>query len=299
MRKIFIEELLKYAHEDSRIILVTGDLGYGVVDQFAKELPNQFVNFGINEQSMMSAAAGMAKKGLKPFVYSIGNFPTFRCLEQVRNDVCYMNLDVTIVAVGAGLAYGTAGYSHHLIEDISALSGLPNLQIYSPADDLETKLVLQLIKEYSGPKYIRLGKGGEGDLTNLFDQSSSGYSQLNGSQECLILSTGNILSEAIELRKLMSTHNPTISSIFSLQRLKGLLSAHHFPRIITVEEHILRGGFGSLVKEILQESNSHIKSFGIHKIESSLSGSQSYLRDSYEISSRAIFRSIVNSKFLE
>ena len=143
MRKVFLEELLKYARQDPRVILITGDLGYGVVDQFAEELPKQFINFGINEQSMMSAAAGMAKVGFKPFVYSIGNFPTFRCLEQVRNDVCYMNLDVTIVAVGAGLAYGTAGYSHHLVEDISALSALPNLRIYSPADGLETKVVLE------------------------------------------------------------------------------------------------------------------------------------------------------------
>ncbi len=141
MRNSFIDVLLQKAKQDERIILLTGDLGYGVVDQFARELPRQFINFGINEQTMMSAAGGLASKGFKPFVYSIGNFPTFRCLEQIRNDVCYMNLDVTIVALGAGFAYGTAGYSHHLIEDISAISPLPHIQIFSPADTFEAKIV--------------------------------------------------------------------------------------------------------------------------------------------------------------
>ncbi len=293
MRQIFIQQLLERAHHDPRVILITGDLGYGVVDQFAKELPKQFLNFGINEQSMMSAAAGMAKVGFKPFVYSIGNFPTFRCLEQVRNDVCYMNLDVTIVAVGAGLAYGAAGYSHHLVEDISALSSLPNLQIYSPADGLETKLTLKLSNEFSGPKYIRLGKGGEGELTNHFDQRNFGYSRLDGSQDCLIISTGNILSEVLKFRDQMPDTKPTIVSLYALQQARDFLLSTYYPQVITVEEHVLRGGFGSIVRETLQDSDSHIKSFGIRKIDSSLSGSQEFLRDAYGISSDAILKDII------
>ena len=299
MRKVFLEELLKYARQDPRVILITGDLGYGVVDQFAEELPKQFINFGINEQSMMSAAAGMAKVGFKPFVYSIGNFPTFRCLEQVRNDVCYMNLDVTIVAVGAGLAYGTAGYSHHLVEDISALSALPNLRIYSPADGLETKVVLEISKEYTGPKYIRLGKGGEGELTNKFDRSLSGYSELAGSRDCVFISTGNILSEVLKLRGLISGVKPTIVSVFSLQQSRDFLSSIFYPRVVTFEEHVLRGGFGSFVRETLQTSNTSIKSFGIRKIDSSFNGSQTFLRNAYEISAETMLSSIINSKFLE
>jgi transketolase len=114
VRNTFVDELLRQAKTDESILLLSGDLGYGVVDKFQRELPEQFINFGVNEQSMMGAAAGLAASGYKPFVYSIGNFPTFRCLEQVRNDVAYMNLNVTIVALGAGFAYGTAGYSHHL-----------------------------------------------------------------------------------------------------------------------------------------------------------------------------------------
>jgi transketolase len=197
------------------------------------------------------------------------------------------------VAIGAGLAYGTAGYSHHLIEDISALSSLPNLQIYSPADALETKLTLKLSNEFSGPKYIRLGKGGEGELTSQFNQSNIGYSILEGSQNRVIVSTGNILSEVLKLREQMPGVKPTIVSLYALHQAKDFLLSTHYPQIVTVEEHILRGGFGSLVRETLQDSDSHIKSFGILKIDSSLSGSQDFLRDSYGISSEAMLKDLI------
>jgi transketolase len=292
MRNTFIAELLKIAREDERILLITGDLGYGVIDEFARELPNQLINFGINEQSMMGAAAGMARQGYKPFVYSIGNFPTFRCLEQIRNDVCYMNLDVTIVAVGAGFAYGTAGYSHHLIEDISALSVLPNLKIYSPADVLETQLAIAIINNRKGPNYIRLGKGGEGKLTEDSDQSTDGLSIIHGSEEIAIVSTGNILTEGIRIRSLMTDLNPTVISCYTLDRLHDFLKSKSFSKIVTLEEHLLRGGFGSLVREELQDSNVKIQSFGIQKIISTITGDQRYLREIYGISAEGVLGEI-------
>ena len=292
MRNVFISELLKLAREDERILLITGDLGYGVVDEFARELPKQFLNFGINEQSMMGAAAGMAQQGLKPFVYSIGNFPTFRCLEQIRNDVCYMNLDVTIVAVGAGFAYGTAGYSHHLIEDISALSALPNLRIYSPADVLETRLVTSLIAKRKGPQYLRLGKGGEGKLTGEFDQSIEGISILPRSKKLAVISTGNVLKEGLRISSLKPDLNPTVISCYSLDDLAVFFASNSYPRIITLEEHLLRGGFGSYVRDISQESNTKIQSFGIRKVDSSFVGDQNYLRDAYGLSAERVLAEI-------
>ncbi len=145
MRDTFIHALIDIAEKDSRVVLLTGDLGFGVVEKFAEKYPDRFWNCGVAEQSMMSIAAGLAKSGLRPFVYSIANFPTFRCLEQIRNDVCYHNLPVTIVSVGGGLGYGTLGYTHHGIEDISVMRPLPNISIYSPADPSETKDVLSQI----------------------------------------------------------------------------------------------------------------------------------------------------------
>ena len=292
MRNTFITELLKLARADEKILLVTGDLGYGVVDEFAKELPKQFLNFGINEQTMMGAAAGMAQQGYKPYIYSIGNFPTFRCLEQIRNDVCYMNLDVTIVAIGAGFAYGTAGYSHHLIEDISALSALPNLQIYSPADELETQLATALIASRQGPQYLRLGKGGEGKITGHFDQSIEGLSILPGSTEVAILTVGNILTEGLRISSLKSEFNPTVVSCYSLTDLTDFLASTSFSRIVTLEEHLLRGGFGSLIREICEESGTAVQSFGIQKIVSTNAGDQKHLREVYGISAEQVLSEI-------
>jgi transketolase len=199
-----------------------------------------------------------------------------------------MNLDVTIVAVGAGFAYGTAGYSHHLIEDISALSALPNLKIYSPADALETQLATAIIKSRKGPNYIRLGKGGEGKLTEDSDQSTDGLSIIHGSEEIAIVSTGNILTEGIRIRSLMPDLNPTVISCYALDRLHDFLKSKSFSKIVTLEEHLLRGGFGSLVREELQDSNVKIQSFGIQKIISTIAGDQRYLREVYGISAEGV-----------
>lgn len=295
MRNTFINRVSEIAREDSRVILMTGDLGFGVVNQFAQELPNQFINFGINEQAMMSAAAGLAKVGFKPIVYSIANFPTFRCMEQIRNDVCYMNLDVTIVAVGAGFSYGTAGYSHHLVEDISALSSLPNMQIFSPADSTETERVATSFLDRSGPKYIRLGKGGESPLTVEFDQTQPGFSQLEGSKDFAIISTGNILEEAVKVRNSLPGIKPTLISLFSFEKLKECLLTGQYSKIVTLEEHILRGGFGSFIRENASQPGVEIQNFGIKNIHTKANGDQTYLREFYGISALRITKSLLRS----
>ena len=288
MRNTFINSLLKEARNSDKIILLTGDLGYGVVDEFAQELPKQFMNFGINEQTMMSAAAGLASQGYKPFVYSIGNFPTFRCLEQIRNDVCYMNLDVTIVALGAGFAYGTAGYSHHLIEDISAMSALPNIRIFSPADTLETRRVVQDVLELSGPKYVRLGKGGEVNVTQDFDVSHSGLSIYEGNSDFAIVTTGNILSEALKFNSLWPQYGATILSCFNFEKIEKFLHSTSFKKIVTLEEHVYRGGFGSFMSEISTSIGIPIRSVAINKIDSRVSGPQSFLREHYGLTAEAV-----------
>ncbi|QLL22956.1 transketolase [Actinobacteria bacterium IMCC25003] len=292
MRNSFVNGLLEEAKKDESILLITGDLGYGVIDRFAQELPKQFLNFGINEQSMMGAAAGLASKGFKPFVYSIGNFPTFRCLEQIRNDVCHMNLNVSIVALGAGFSYGTAGYSHHLVEDISAISVLPNMSLYSPADTLEVTNVLPRMLAKAGPKYIRLGKGGEGQITEKFQEAVPGISIMSGSTDIAVISTGNVLSEVVTaVDALAAELRPTIISVSEFDALVDYIPTLRYRRILTVEEHLLRGGFGSIILELLSQSKSVVYRKGIHSLSSQISGSQQYLRNHYEIG----FESILNS----
>ena len=289
MRNTFIRELLSVAKVDKRVVLLTGDLGYGVIDEFQRTIPEQLINFGINEQSMMSAAAGLAKTGFKPYVYSIGNFSTFRCIEQIRNDVAFMNLDVTIVALGAGFSYGTAGYSHHLVEDISAMTAFSNIKTFCPADPQETKLAFTLMSALNGPKYLRLGKGGESNLTGTFIQSRAGVSELIGDLEFAIVTSGNILEEAVKLRSLFVESAPTLLSFYDFSEIPRYFENHAFKRIITIEEHLLRGGFGSLVAETLEAQNLKFTRFGISKIDSQTSGSQQFLRKHYGLTAEEIF----------
>src|SRR5437660_421122 len=141
MRTSFIETLCALANEDERIWLLTGDLGYSVLEPYARAFPNRYVNIGVAEQNMAGIAAGLARCGKIVFTYSIANFPTLRCLEQIRNDVCYHGANVKVVAVGGGLAYGALGASHHATEDLAILRSLPGLVVAAPGDPLETALI--------------------------------------------------------------------------------------------------------------------------------------------------------------
>ena len=158
MRKIFIKELIKAAKKNKKIILIVNDLGYGVVDNFAKKFPKQFINAGVAEQNMMGLAAGLAMDGNHVFVYSIGNFSTFRCAEQIRNDIDYHKLAVTIINVGPGVDYGHLGYSHHSIQDYSLMRTMPNMLISSPSNNKETKIVTKYLLKSRNPNYLRLSK---------------------------------------------------------------------------------------------------------------------------------------------
>ena len=191
MRDAFLRSLITLAETDDRVALLTGDLGFGVVEKFGTKFPDRFWNCGVAEQSMIGIAAGLAKSGMLPFVYSIANFPTFRCLEQIRNDICYHNLPVTIVSVGAGLGYGTLGYTHHGIEDIAALRSLPNISIYSPSDPIDVTNILTRISQNPAPTYFRLGKNGEPEITEVTKNAIPGsVRELTSGSNLTILATG-------------------------------------------------------------------------------------------------------------
>jgi transketolase len=161
MRSAFIDELINAAEEKDNIAFVVGDLGFGVIEPFLKRFPKRFINAGVAEQNMMGLAAGMASEGIHVFVYSIANFPTFRCAEQIRNDVDYHNLPVTVVAVGGGVAYGNLGYSHHAVQDYALLRAMPNMMIAAPGDPLEVRACMRYLVNNPQPSYLRLGKAGE------------------------------------------------------------------------------------------------------------------------------------------
>ena len=161
MRDTFTRCLEAYAETHPELVLVTGDLGFGVLFPYMKKFPDRFINAGISEQAMMSMAAGMALEGKTVVVYSIGNFPTLRCLEQIRNCCAYHEVNVKIVCVGAGFVYGTLGMTHHATEDMSALRILPGVKVYAPADGVETEAVMGPFLSEPGVAYLRIGRGGE------------------------------------------------------------------------------------------------------------------------------------------
>lgn len=298
MRNQFVNELLAHARKDSSIILMTGDLGYSVVEEFRGELPNQFLNMGITEQSTMSYAAGLAKSGFKPFVYSIANFPTFRCLEQIRNDVNFMNLNVSIAAVGAGFAYGTAGYSHHLVEDISAMRALSNLEIYSPCDPMSVSRCVKSILKSDKPSYLRLGRGGDAILTGHLNFEES--EDVSATKRASILFTGNIGQEVIKACEMLKSQEIEVEAI-SISEFSKLSSAVLVELVagkpfFTVEEHLLSGGFGSQILELFPSDHLALCAgrFGINKIDSKASGSTAYLRTFYEIDALSIYNKVKN-----
>jgi transketolase len=302
MRDTFANELLKRAQGDSSVVLLTGDLGFGVFDEFQAKLPKQFFNCGIAEQSMVGIAAGMAASGFRPFVYSIGNFSTLRCLEQIRNDVCYMQNPVTIVSVGAGFGYGSQGYSHHAIEDISIMRTLPNMDIFLPGDKFEVLLSLDLILSSKNSAYLRLGKGGEKVLHTEKLQVSRSPIQMRNGRDILICSAGAIGFEVIEATRLLSLEGIEASAVsvpvLDFESTASFLQKSEGLSIVSVEENVLAGGFGSYLLEVSNSLNlnSKIHRLGVHNPTSLKVGSQSFLRQQSQIDLNSIIsfvRSIV------
>jgi len=285
VRDAFLNSLVTLAEADDRIALLTGDLGFGVVEKFGTKFPDRFWNCGVAEQSMIGIAAGLAKSGMLPFVYSIANFPTFRCLEQIRNDICYHNLPVTIVSVGAGLGYGTLGYTHHGIEDIAAMRSLPNISIYSPSDPMDVTQVLTRINKNPSPTYLRLGKNGEPEIQSATGNSVPGsIRELSSGSHLTILATGGVTDNCLKVAEQLRAQGFEIQviSVTQLEPLdiKFLLGAITSNKILVVEEHVKRGGFAAALLEAFNENGSTAQFHRLFVAEDKISeiGTQEYLR---------------------
>ena len=209
MRDHVIAELVELSKEDNSIMLATADLGFNVVEKFSEKYPNRYINAGIAEQNMTSIAAGLALEGNEVYTYSIGNFPTLRCIEQLRNLVCYHNANVKVLAVGGGFAYGTLGMTHHATEDIAMMRSLPNMDVYVPADAIEAVWCLRAIHNKKGPAYLRMARGKEPLIHNTeekIDVKSPILTKESG-DDIIVFASGTILSEAIKACELLQNKN--------------------------------------------------------------------------------------------
>ena len=260
MRTSFVNQLLEEARRNEKIFLLVGDLGYHVVEPFAQEFPDRFINVGIAEQNMAGIAAGLAMTGYNVYIYSIGNFPTLRCLEQIRNDIAYHKANVKVVSVGAGYAYGSLGATHQATEEIGAIRVIPNMVVATPGDPIEARAIAKLSSNYEGPMYIRLGKAGEkivhkedsiilkiGDICpiHLFDGNKTA-----------VLACGNILDAAFHQIDEESLPYDLYSVPFvkpiDVEQLKSIVETH-LDGIITIEEHQKSCGMGSAVVEMIND----------------------------------------------
>lgn len=302
MRNAAINKLTEIAENDHRICLMTGDLGYGVLDAYSTKCPERFFNIGISEQFMASAAAGMAMSGKIVFTYSIGNFSTLRCIEQIRNDICYHNANVKILSVGSGFSYGQLGMSHYATEDIAMLRSLPNMKILTPCDLEESVAVISYTIKSDGPCYIRFGKKSEPSLYGKSpDFDVAKIHCVKKGRDVAILSHGTILNCCIqaseELSKLkISTGVYAVSCIKPLDIDAIREIACHYGYIVTVEEHSIIGGLGSAVADILSElalPHSQLYRIGLKDSYTNVIGDYTYLCDYYGLSGDKITEKIL------
>jgi len=301
MRTAFLKELFELAKQDERIVLIVGDLGFGVVGPFMEQLPRQFINAGVAEQNMTGMAAGLALSGKIAFTYSIANFPTMRCLEQVRNDVCYHNANVKVVSVGGGFTYGAMGATHHAIEDLAVMRALPGLVVVAPGDPVEARAATRAIVSYSGPCYLRLGKAGEPIVhTSAIDFELGKAICMREGADATLISTGGILQNTVRAAERLAAEGIQ-TRVLSMHTLKPLdvdavlAAARETEAIFTIEEHSVLGGLGTAVAEVLAEAEglkAPLKRLGVPAAFSPHIGSQDYMLQCHGLTPEAIAKTV-------
>lgn len=308
MRDTFVRTLIEQAKQNKNIELITGDLGFGVLKPFWEQLPDQFTNAGIAEQNMTSVAAGMAMEGKNVFVYSIGNFPTLRCLEQIRNDCAYHHANVKIVCIGAGFTYGPLGMSHQATEDIAVMRALPDVVVMSPGDADEAMACTKALAAYHGTAYLRLGRGSKKPIPGTLTDFQIGKARcVYEGEQVALFSIGEIFDEAETARGILMQNGcqpavytfPTIKPID--RELIETVSRNH-DLVVTCEEHNILGGFGSAVAEVMagmKNKRAYLVQIGLNDEYAGIAGSQKYLRKRYGLDGESIAAKVMEALNLQ
>ncbi len=280
MRKHFIEQITKRARIDERVFLLIGDLGYSVVEVFESEFPHRFANVGVSEQAGMGIAAGLAKSHL-PVFYSIANFPSFRCLEQIRNDVAHEGNPVMIVSLGAGFSYGTAGYSHHAIEDAAAVGAIFGMSVFTPACVHELDSVLEGYWQNPRPIYLRLGSAEvcEGCLPSAENGLIDSLPASKSTEASTVFVThgeiGFLVAKGLEQTPLSYQILSVSDFNFSSDAVLDIVAS--FKNVITVEEHSRDFGFGARLRAKLSNSKfDHFEIMGVPNLDFHIGGKRQF-----------------------
>lgn len=304
MRDTFVKTLIELAKENHDIELITGDLGFGVLKPFWEQCPDQFTNAGIAEQNMTTVAAGMALEGKTVFTYSIGNFPTLRCLEQIRNDCAYHDANVKIVCIGGGFVYGSLGMSHQATEDLAILRALPDVVVMAPGDLVEAEACTRALATTPGTAYLRLGRGGEKRIHERLDDFQIGKAvKVCDGERVALFSTGAIFEEVRDACGLLREAglSPAVYTFPTVKPIdKELIEtvARDFELIVCCEEHNIVGGFGSAVAEVLAEmrkKRAYLLRIGMNDQYCVRVGNQKYLREQYGMDGKTIARRVMEA----
>lgn len=302
MRNAFIKELCECAKTNRDIWLLTADLGFSVLESFRDNFSDRYINVGVAEQNMIGLAAGLALSGKIVFCYSIANFGTMRCYEQIRNDVCYHNLNVAIITVGGGYIYGSHGVTHHVTEDIGALRVLPNIKVVVPGDPLETTILVRRISKGVGPVYLRLSKANDPILHKKDVTVDIGKAiEVSKGKDLVMLATGGILENAVKSLTILNKKGISVN-LWSVPFIKPFDDKRIFDsisekgRVVTVEEHSLIGGLKSALAETLLNRDIKVKclSLGIPDEFTPYSGNRKYLLGKYSLSPEGIAEKVIN-----
>ncbi|MEK7574500.1 MAG: transketolase C-terminal domain-containing protein [Patescibacteria group bacterium] len=263
IRDAFFDELYNIAKNDPRVILLVADMGAFSLVKFKNDFPDQFINVGIAEQNMVSVAAGLALAGRKVFIYTIIPFITQRCYEQIKIDLCSMNLPVTILGVGPGLTYGNDGPTHHGTQDIAIMRALPEITILNPSSAIMAAASMNIGYKNSGPTYIRIDKGKIPEIYNQNSDFSDGLAELKNGGELTVIATGIMVHQA--LKAAQELNNQSISTgVVDLYRIKPLNKEKlsriidNSKRLATLEENSIVGGIGSAISEFLTDNGKTI-----------------------------------------
>ncbi len=295
MRNAFIRAVQEIAERDRRVVFLTGDLGFTVLEPLAESLRERFLNVGVAEQNMVGVATGLAEAGFVPFVYSIGTFASMRPYEFIRNGPLLHSLPVRIVGVGAGLDYGHNGVTHYALEDVAIMRVQPGMTVIAPADPAQAVAAAHASAEIEGPIYFRIGK--TNTVIPMFDGAFElGRLGLIGAgRDVAIIALGSMAGEAVRARELLELQgiDATVAIVASVQPaplddLLELLAETSFA--VTVEAHYRSGGLGSLVAEIIAEHElrCRLQRRAVEAMPRAVTGSQTFLNDFHQLSADAL-----------
>ena len=301
LRDAFFDALYDLAKLDRDVMFLTADMGAFSLNRFRAELPSQFINVGIAEQNLVSISAGLALSGKRTFIYSIIPFLTQRCFEQIRIDLCVMNLPVTLIGAGPGISYTSDGPTHHAIEDISIMRALPGMTILNPCDQYAAKGAAYLGYESTGPIYVRIDKGVQTDRYSGKTVFSQGAFQLKQGADLLIITTGIMTHKAFDLSEHLKKYaiNAGIIDLFAIKPLNEQLlidAIKQAKAVVTIEEHSLIGGIGSAISELMTDHHIHIplKRFGIRDMYCTRYGDREWMHAYFNLDVPTVLNNTVD-----